>query len=221
MKKISVLISGRGSNMLALHDAICQKEIPAKISRVIADRENTPGIALAQKEGLPCSVVARKAFASRDEFEEALTQTLAEAQPDLIVLAGFMRLLSREFAESHPNMINIHPALLPKYRGLNTHARVLESGDRVHGATVHYVIPELDAGPILLQKRIRVPEDDDAESLAARLLPFEHRCLVLAVRLICEDQVQYFPGEGRIKLNGKPLDARGIVYGPDEEITWQ
>ncbi len=181
--RVAVLLSGRGTNLRAIIDA-AQRDLPVDLVLALADRQ-CAGVELARQAGVPAAVVARSEFGSRSDFERALGAHLVAVRPDLIVLAGFMRVLSGEFvARWEGRMINIHPSLLPKYPGLDTHARALAAGDTEHGATVHFVTAELDAGPAIAQARMPVLPGDTAESLAERLLPLEHRLLVDAIRTL-------------------------------------
>ena len=174
--KIDILISGRGSNMLSSIKAIDDGELDASIVAVISNRPHAPGILLAQQAGITTSFVDHELFPSREEFDQALAKEIDLYQPDLVVLAGFMRILTTEFVEHFANrLINIHPSLLPKFKGLNTHQRAIEAGEKEHGASVHFVTPELDDGPIVLQARVNILETDDATTLAARVLEKEHK----------------------------------------------
>lgn len=172
---LAVILSGRGSNMAAIAHACSNGQIAARIVRVIADRRDAGGIALAQRLGLEVSVVAHAEFADREAFEAALSAAIDASGAQLVVLAGFLRILSPQFAQRYAGaMLNIHPALLPKFTGLNTHARALQARECEHGASVHFVTGELDAGPVVLQARIPVREEDTAESLSARVQRKEH-----------------------------------------------
>ena len=216
--RLAVFISGRGSLLFALHRAIASGKLAAEIRMVICDQARAAGLQKARDIGLPSELVERKRYASRAAFEAHVNEVLASVDVELIVLAGFMRVLSAEFVKPHAGrIINIHPSLLPKYRGLHTHDRVVAAGDALHGTSVHYVIAELDAGPIILQKAIRMLEDEDAEHLAARLLPHEHRCLTHAVGLISAGRVRQ-AGAGAVSYDGKLLPPNGIYYGPDQEV---
>ncbi len=172
--RTAVLISGRGSNMVALAKAAKADSFPAEIALVISNRPKAAGLQKAQTLGIQSMVIDHKAFKSRAEFENALDAVLREAGIELICCAGFMRVLSAEFVAKWPNqIINIHPSLLPKYKGLNTHQRALEAGDIHHGASVHFVTSELDGGKVISQTKLAVMSGDTAESLAQRLLPLE------------------------------------------------
>src|SRR5512138_2647178 len=155
--RLAILISGRGSNMEAVAKACRDRRIPASVAIVISDREDAGGLAVARELGIETAVVARNAFADRAAFERGLIEQIEAHRAEIIVLAGFMRVLSPEFASRYEGrLVNIHPALLPKHRGLHTHARVLEAGEREHGASVHFATAELDGGPVVLQSRIAV-----------------------------------------------------------------
>lgn len=184
-----ILISGRGSNALKIADAIEADIVPAEIRAVLADRP-AAGLARAAERGIDTALLPRSVFADRAAFEAALTETIAGYAPELIVLAGFMRVLSAEFVNQHAGrMVNIHPSLLPKYRGLNSHARALAAGDTRHGASVHWVTAELDSGPVIAQAEVPIRPGDDAEALAARVLEQEHRLYPAALALLLGDAV--------------------------------
>jgi phosphoribosylglycinamide formyltransferase 1 len=196
---LAVVISGRGSNMAAIAHACQSGQIAARIARVIADRRDAGGIALAQRLGLETAVVAHADYSNREEFESALGTAIDASGARLVVLAGFMRILSPQFARRYAGaMLNIHPALLPKFRGLRTHERALEAGESLHGASVHFVTGELDAGPVVLQSQVPVRKDDTAESLSARVQRQEHIIYpkvigwIAANRLRLVDNVVYF-----------------------------
>jgi len=191
MKRIVILISGRGSNMAAVLEAVKSGAIQGQVAAVISNRPEAAGLAIAAGQGVTTSVVNHMACPNRGEFERALAGAIDEFSPDLVVLAGFMRVLSPEFVARYDRrMVNIHPSLLPMYPGLHTHAQALADGVKVHGCTVHFVTPEVDGGPIVAQAAVPVREDDDEASLAARVLEAEHRILVAAVRWFCEDRLR-------------------------------
>ncbi len=186
MKKIVILISGRGSNMQALLAA----NLPCTIAAVISNRADAAGLQAAQAQDIATEVVDHRAFASRELFDAALVQTIDAYQPDLVVLAGFMRILSADFVQRfYGKLINIHPSLLPAYAGMHTHQRALDDGVKIHGCTVHFVSADLDHGPIIIQAAIPVLQDDTALTLSQRLLAEEHRIYVQAVSWLCLDQV--------------------------------
>jgi len=203
MKRIVVLISGRGSNMVAIAQALRDERRPATIVGVIADRPQAGGLERAGSLGLPGSVVDFRAHARREDFEQALREAIDGLAPDLVVLAGFMRVLGAPFVEHYRGrLLNIHPSLLPAFPGLATHRRALEAGVAVHGATVHFVGTEVDDGPIVAQAAVPVRADDDEQALAARVLASEHRLYPMAVRWFVE---------GRLRIDGMRVvlaDAR-------------
>jgi len=189
---VVVLISGKGSNLQAIIDEVRGGQLKINIAAVISDRPAAAGLARATAAGIPTHVIDFSHYASREEFDIALQQQIDAYHPDLIVLAGFMRILSRAFVEHYlGRMINIHPSLLPKYQGLHTHRRVLEAGDRQHGASVHFVTPELDSGPVILRARIQVLDNDSAESLQQRVHAVEHKIYPEAIRRIAGGQLAF------------------------------
>lgn len=191
MKSIVILVSGRGSNM----EAIVRAAIPgARIAAVISNRPDAKGLQFAAEQGIATAVVDHKAYADREAFDAALADTIEAHAPDLVVLAGFMRVLTDGFVRRFEGrLLNIHPSLLPSFPGLHTHRRALEAGVRVHGATVHFVTPALDCGPVVIQAVVPVIAGDDEEHLAARVLVEEHRIYPQAVRWFVE---------GRLRLDG-------------------
>ena len=189
-KRVAILISGRGSNMAALVKAVkADLAFPARIVLVLSNRPEAPGLAFAAAEGIPTAVLPSKLYGKdRAAFDAAMQAELVKARAEIICLAGFMRLLTPEFCESWSGrMINIHPALLPSFKGLDTHARALEEGVKFHGCTTHFVTPGMDEGPIILQAAVPVLDDDDEASLAARVLEQEHRILPETLRLLASD----------------------------------
>ena len=204
MLRVAVLASGRGSNLHALVDAIGRGELDAGIVGVFSDKAGAGALVHAREAGLAATHVDPKTFASRADFDRALFERVDASEADLIVCAGFMRILSPEVvAPRVARMINIHPSLLPKYPGLHTHQRALDAGDHEHGASVHVVIPALDAGPVIAQTRLAIAPEDTAESLAARLLPQEHRLLVQVVRW-CSARRLRFDAE-QVRFDEQPL----------------
>lgn len=190
MKKIVILISGRGSNMQAIAHAAKEQQWPAQIVAVISNRTDAAGLEYAASLGIPTSVVVSKNFATRDAFDSALQLEIDRYSPDLVVLAGFMRILTAPFVQHYAGkMINIHPSLLPSFTGLATHKQALEAGVKVHGVTVHFVTAELDHGPIIDQAAIRVFDNDTEESLSSRLLSHEHLIYPRAVRWFVEGKL--------------------------------
>jgi len=191
MKNIVILISGRGSNMQAIVHAAKAQKWPARIAAVISNREDAEGLVFAAEQGIATAVVANKNYPSRDEFDAALQEKIDQFVPDLIVLAGFMRILTAQFVQHYAGRIlNIHPSLLPKFTGLHTHRQVLQAGEKEHGVTVHIVTAELDHGPILGQVRVPVLPDDTEESLANRVLVQEHILYPMVIRQIVDDVIQ-------------------------------
>ena len=183
LPKLVILISGRGSNMISIVEAIEAGLLPVTIAAVISNRPNAAGIDYANKAGITTAVLDHKSFQSRESFDEALADKIDSFKPDLVVLAGFMRILTTDFVHHFKNsLINIHPALLPKFKGLNTHQRAIDAGEKEHGASVHIVTAELDDGPVVLQARVPVLENDTAETLAARVLEQEHKLYPAAIK---------------------------------------
>jgi len=192
MRKVrtAVLISGRGSNMVALTEAAQAEDYPAEIALVISNVPTAAGIEKAKELGVTAMTIDHKAFGSRRKFEIALDAVLQEASIELVCCAGFMRVLTPWFVNRWENkLLNIHPSLLPKYKGLNTHQRAIDTGDQEHGCTVHYVTAELDGGATILQHSIDIRPTDTAENLAQRLLPFEQDLYVMALKKVSSEIV--------------------------------
>ena len=195
MKNIVILISGRGSNMEAIVAAQTAERWPARIAAVISNKPEASGLAFAQSHGIPTAVVDHRAYPERDAFDAALQQTVDSFAPNLVVLAGFMRVLTDGFVDHYAQrMINVHPSLLPSFPGLKTHQRALEAGVKLHGATIHFVTAELDLGPILLQGVVPVKAGDDPETLRQRVLAIEHQIYPRAVRWFVEGRVSVAGG---------------------------
>jgi len=193
--KLGVLISGRGSNLQALIDACARPDYPAEIVLVLSNVADAQGRARAKTASIPTAVLDHRTYSNRESFDDAVDALLKKAGVELICLAGFMRILSDKFVRAWlGRLINIHPSLLPAFKGTNVHERVIASGERISGCTVHYVIPELDAGPNIAQAEVPVLEDDTPETLAARVLEAEHSTYPLAVRWIAEDKVRFENG---------------------------
>ena len=210
--KIAVVISGRGSNLQALIDACADPGFPAKIVSVISNVPGAAGLERAKSAGLPCRVIDSRDFKQRAEFDAALDAALNESGAKLVCLAGFMRLLSEGFvAKWRDWVINIHPSLIPAFTGLNTHERVLKAGARFTGCTVHFVRPEMDKGPIIVQAAVAVRPDDTPESLADRVLEAEHRIYPEAVRLIALNRVRV---RGDVVLVDGARAPGGILVNP-------
>ena len=185
-KRVAILISGRGSNMTALIEAAKAKDYPAEIALVVSNRPDAAGLDHARSSGIPTAVIDHTKFGGgRETFEHALDRQLREQRIDLVCLAGFMRLLTPWFVNRWSGrMLNIHPSLLPQFKGLHTHRRALEAGVKRHGATVHFVVAEMDAGPIVMQDSVAVHENDTVETLAARVLELEHQIYPRALRAV-------------------------------------
>lgn len=200
-KRVGVLVSGRGSNLQALLDASADPAFPAEIALVISNVPGVLALERAHKAGVATAVIPHRDFPTREAFDAAMDRVLREAGIEIVCLAGFMRLLSSGFVAGWRGaMLNIHPSLLPSFKGLHTHRRALEAGVKLHGCTVHLVTPDLDDGPILVQAAVPVEDDDDEDSLAARVLEQEHRAYPLALRLLAE---------GRVTVDGNRALIRG------------
>jgi phosphoribosylglycinamide formyltransferase-1 len=212
LKTVAILISGQGSNMASLVRASRDERWPARIAAVIANRAQAPGLDVARELDVPVDVVPHAAHGGREAFDAALAARLEALGADLVVLAGFMRILTEGFVRRFAGrLVNIHPSLLPAFPGLDTHARALAAGVRVHGATVHLVTPTLDHGPILAQAAVPVLDGDDTATLAARVLAAEHRIFPMAVRWLLEDRVRVV-GE-RAEIDGVPACDRLLWEG--------
>ncbi len=196
MKNIVILISGRGSNMQALLEA----DIPCHIAAVISNRADAKGLEIARAQGIPTAILDHKDYADREHFDTALASLIDTFMPDVVVLAGFMRILGAAFVMRYMGrLVNIHPSLLPAYGGLHTHARVLQDGAKIHGCTVHFVTPDLDHGPIIIQAAVPVLSDDTEQTLAERVLHEEHRIYPQAISWLCSGQTE-LGSDGQIKL---------------------
>jgi len=205
--RLAILISGRGSNMQVFIDACASGRLDARIARVISNRPGAPGLARAARAGVPTDTLDHRAYASREAFDQALARQVMAAGADLVLLAGFMRILTPTFIEPFAGrLFNIHPSLLPRHPGLDTHQRALDAGDRETGATVHFVTAELDGGPPILQARVPIQPQDTAASLAERVLPLEHAIYPLAVRWYLA---------GRLKLRGQRAFLDGAPLPPN------
>ncbi len=190
-KKIIVLASGRGSNFQAIVDALARGDIPAVCTRLITDNPGAYAIERAKQAGIPVTVVDFGSFSSKKQYEESLLEILNEYNPDLVLLAGYMRIVGNEIVRRFQGrMINIHPALLPSFPGLHSQQQALDYGVRVSGCTVHFVDEHMDSGPIIVQACVPVRPGDDEESLSERILIEEHRCFPLAVKLFCNDKLR-------------------------------
>ena len=211
--RIVILISGSGSNMVAIADAVKKGDIDAEVAAVICNRPEAPGIQKAKDRDIETQVVDHKEFSSREDFDMALMQTIDGYQPDLVVLAGFMRILTPAFViRYHGRMLNIHPSLLPKYQGLNTHQRALDAGDEQHGVTVHFVTEELDGGPNVIQAVVPVYDGDDATSLQQRVHAQEHIIYPIATKWFVNGRLT-MKGNDAL-LDGNVIPATGLRLDP-------
>jgi phosphoribosylglycinamide formyltransferase-1 len=205
-KRVVVLISGGGSNMLALADACATADFPAEIVGVISDKKSAGGLAKAQARGIATFAFERRDFASKAEHEAAVLAALDALSPDVVCLAGYMRLLSADFIRPYEGrIINIHPSLLPLFPGLHTHQRALDAGVRVAGCTVHFVTEGMDEGPVVAQAVVPVLPGDTSDTLAARVLTVEHQTYPLALKLVAEGQVR-MTADGKVERDGSPTD---------------
>jgi phosphoribosylglycinamide formyltransferase-1 len=214
-KRVAVLISGRGSNMMALIKAAKSKNYPAQVALVISNEPNAEGLKHARKAGITTAIVDHRPHRkNRQAFERALHAELERHNIDLVCLAGFMRLLTPWFVGRwNGRLLNIHPALLPALKGLDTHARALAAGVKIHGATVHFVVPEMDSGPIIAQAAVPVAENDTPASLAARVIKLEHRIYPLALRLVAQGRVRIANGRCII---GRTTMVRNTLIVPND-----
>lgn len=205
--RLAIVISGRGRNLTALHAAVIDGRIPADIVAVISNRADVAGLAYARDAGLPCHVVPHVDYPDRARFDAALAETLHAVQPDIVALAGFMRILTGDFVRAFEGrMLNIHPSLLPRHKGLNTHASALRDGDAEHGATVHFVTRELDGGPPVIQGKFTIGAHDDAATLAERVMTeVERRIYPQAVAWMARGALRF--EQGGAVFHGRPLIA--------------
>ena len=209
-KNIVVLVSGSGSNLQAILDACDSNMIDASVKAVFSNKAEAFGLERAKNAGVDARSVNPKDFGSREEFDHELMIQIDTYQPDLIVLAGYMRILSSEFVRHYAGkMVNIHPSLLPKYPGLHTHQRAIDAKDKEHGTSVHFVTEELDGGPVILQAKVPVFEDDDAELLAGRVLTQEHAIYPMVCKWFAEDRLSMV--DGQAVLDGKVLGKHGYA----------
>jgi len=206
MSNVVILISGRGSNMQALLEA----RLPCQFVAVISNRADAEGLNIAKAHGIPTAVIDHRDYPDRDSFDAALASKIDSYQADWIVLAGFMRILTDNFVNRYQGrLINVHPSLLPAYGGLNTHARALQDGVKIHGCSVHFVTPNLDHGPIIIQAAVQVWPDDTEETLAARVLHEEHRIFPQAVKWLCEGRIELI--SGKVKFNKRKQSGFPLV----------
>lgn len=209
-KRIVILISGSGTNMVNLVEHCQAGDIHADVVAVISNRADAAGLTKAQDLGVATKSLSHRDFATREAYDEQLTTVVQSFEPDLVVLAGFMRILTPVFVDAFSDcLLNIHPSLLPKYRGIHTHQRALEAGDKEHGVSVHFVTQELDGGPVVLQAKVPVFPEDEIDDLQARVHEQEYRIYPLVVRWFCDDRL-YLKSDG-VYLDGFKLDAQGYA----------
>jgi phosphoribosylglycinamide formyltransferase-1 len=210
-KRVAILISGRGSNMGALIEAAGARDYPAEIALVVSNRPEATGLELAKSKSIATATIDHTVYKSREEFEAELAKQLAAARIDIICLAGFMRVLTAGFVKQwEGRLLNVHPSLLPAFKGIDTHVRALDAGVKVHGCSVHFVVPELDSGPIVMQAAVPVLEGDDEEELAMRVLAAEHRIYPEALRLLAE---------GKLTIEGERVVVAGENGDPDRALV--
>ena len=209
--RVVVLISGSGTNLQALIDSAEKGLLPVKICAVISNVDNVAGLDRATQHNIPAFVISHKSFASREAFDERLMEIIDSQGAELVVLAGFMRILTPAFTEHFAGkMLNIHPSLLPKYQGLNTHQRAIDAGDSIHGVSVHYVTADLDGGPVAIQASVAIEPEDDTSSLAAKVQAKEHLIYPLAVRWFAEGRLSY--KDGKALFDGVELTESGLHF---------
>jgi phosphoribosylglycinamide formyltransferase 1 len=212
-KRVGILISGRGSNMMALVEAARAPDYPADIVIVISSRPKAAGLAWAWRQGLAAEAIDHKTFARREDFEAQIHEALTAARVDLVCCAGFMRLMTAGFVERwHDRMLNIHPSLLPSFKGLHTHERALAAGVKIAGCTVHFVVPEMDSGPIIAQAAVPVLDGDTPDSLADRILAAEHKLYPHALRLVASGAARL---EGGRVIVAKDVNQAAQLFSPD------
>ena len=211
--RLVVLASGNGSNFQAIIDACESGRLDAEIVLLVVNRPGAYALERAARHGIPSRLIDHKAYADREAFDAAMAEAIDEVQPDWIIMAGFMRILTDGFVERfRGRLINIHPSLLPKYPGMNTHARALEAGDRQHGATVHFVTPTVDAGPPIVQGRLEILADDDVDALKQRIHGVEHRIYPLAIDWLVKGKIDFERAEQQ--TSPAVVDASGALIVP-------
>jgi phosphoribosylglycinamide formyltransferase-1 len=211
-KRVGILISGRGSNMMALVEAARAADYPAEIAAIISSRPDVPGLAWAKAQGLPARAIDHKAFPSREAFDDAMHAALTEAGVELVALAGFMRIQSARFVERWTGrQLNIHPSLLPLFKGLEPHRQALDAGVRISGCTVHFVTAEMDSGPIIAQAAVPVLDGDTPESLSQRILEAEHRLYPQALALVATGKARIEGGRVRLDAGASP---KSVLFSP-------
>jgi len=209
-----VLISGRGSNLQAIINAVRTGQLPAELRAVIGNEHDAPGLARARTAGIPTHVISHRDFIARDQFDQALIDRIDSYTPQVVVLAGFMRILGKTFIDHYAGrLLNIHPSLLPALPGLHTHARALQSGVKYHGASVHFVTQDVDGGPIIIQASVPILSDDTPDTLAERVLQEEHRIYPLAIRWLIENRLSI--RDGKVLLDGQQRPEQGM---PQHEL---
>ncbi|MCO4320057.1 phosphoribosylglycinamide formyltransferase [Aliidiomarina quisquiliarum] len=205
-KRIVILVSGSGTNMLNIAEQCAEQRVAGKVVAVIANKADASGIAKAAELGLETAVLAHRNFTSREAYDQALAELVTSYQPDVVVLAGFMRILTAEFVQPFQGrLLNIHPSLLPKYKGLHTHERALANGDTEHGVSVHFVTEELDGGPVILQAKIPIFDGDTIDDLQQRVHEQEYRIYPLVVNWLCNE---------RLRLTAAGAELDGQLLGP-------
>ncbi len=210
---IVILVSGRGSNMQAIIEAVRDGRLPAEIRAVVSNEPGAPALERARAAGIPAIAINHREFPTRAQFDQALMREIDAREPRLVVLAGFMRILGREFIDHYAGrLINIHPSLLPAFPGLDTHERALQSSAKFHGASVHFVTHEVDGGPVIIQAAVPVRPDDSPETLAVRVLAEEHRIFPLAIRWFLEGRLS--ARDGRVTLDGVQSPEQGLIQAP-------
>jgi phosphoribosylglycinamide formyltransferase 1 len=213
---VVILISGRGSNLQAILDATRAGQLPIAIRAIISNNPAAEGLQHARAAGVPTEVIDHRAYSDRAEFDTALMQAIDQHAPRLVILAGFMRILGEAFIRHYAGrLLNIHPSLLPAFKGLNTHARALTAAVSQHGASVHFVTNDLDGGPVIIQAVVPVRADDTAESLGARVLQEEHRIFPLAIRWCVEQRLSI--NNGQVLLDGEIRPEQGLLVAPDQQ----
>ena len=211
-KRIIVLVSGNGSNLQAIINACQNNLINGKIVAVISNKPDVYSLMRAKQANIPSHVINHKEFATREAFDHQLQLQIEQYQPDLIVLAGYMRILTPHFVQHYSGkMLNIHPSLLPKYPGLNTHRRAMEAGDKEHGTTVHFVTDELDGGPIILQAKVPIFDNDEEQDIVERVLAQEHQIYPLVIKWFCDDRLTMI--NGRAYLDQTMIPKSGYAEG--------
>ncbi len=212
--RIVVLISGSGTNMLAIAESCIKKEMDAEIVAVISNRPAVAGIERAEKLNIATNIVDHTEFASREEFDVNLIRAIDEHSPDIVILAGFMRILTADFVRRYKGkLVNIHPSLLPKHKGLNTHKHALEAGDKEHGVTVHFVSEELDGGPNIIQAVVPVLDDDNAQTLQVRVQAQEHIIFPIAIKWLAEGRLSMIKGDAY--FDNQALPETGLQLTPE------